>query len=331
MWLAGAMAVGLLAAGGSARVPYVSLSPGPAVDTLGATSKGEPVLVIKGASTFPTDGRLDLTTVNVQDRITLFAALKGWVSSRQAVIPREFVYPEDRTEQQNADETRREMAESQDTATDAALIELGLTEILVESINKGGPSEGKLKVGDVLASVDGSPVTRPGTLRQLIRKHPIGDQVVVGVVRDGRPESVTITTGASTEDKTKAAVGIITKITSDIKVDIKLANIGGPSAGLMFALGIIDKLGKESLTGGKHIAGTGTIDVDGAVGPIGGIAEKLLGAVDEGASVFLVPAGNCIDAVKHRPEELTLARVGTLKEALAALADVRAGRTPRPC
>ena len=110
-------------------------------------------------------------------------------------------------------------------------------------------------------------------------------------------------------------------VTSDVKVDISLANIGGPSAGLMFALGIIDKLGPASLTGGKHIAGTGTIEVDGTVGPIGGIAEKLLGARGrQGATVFLVPDGNCREAKNHRPDGLTLVRV-----------EHPAGRVARTC
>ena len=99
----------------------------------------------------------------------------------------------------------------------------------------------------------------------------------------------------------------------------------------MFALGIIDKLGPPSLTGGKHIAGTGTIEIDGTVGPIGGIAEKLLGARDVGATVFLVPAGNCREARNHRPDGLTLVRVQTLKDALRGLAAIRAGRKAPSC
>lgn len=331
LWLAGGLAVALLGVGATTKVPYVALSPGPAIDTLSTTSTGEPVLDIKGARSYPTDGELDLTTVNLRDHITLFDALKGWVSSDQAVIPREFVYPEDRTEEQNQAATQQEMVASQSAASDAALSELGLAAISVDTVNKNGPSQGKLQPGDVLVSVDGSKVSGAGPLRALIRAHRIGEVVVVGILRSGEARSVRITTGASTEDKTKAAVGIVTKITSDVKVDIKLTDVGGPSAGLMFALGIIDKLGKDSLTGGQHVAGTGTIEVDGSVGPIGGIAEKLLGARGAHATLFLVPAQNCAEAKKHRPDGLTLARVATLKEALTALAASRAGRTPVPC
>ena len=330
MWLAGGLAAGLLVAAGSTTVPYVALSPGPAINTLG-DARGGPILGIKGARTYPTDGRLDLTTVNLRDHITLFDALKGWVSSSQAVIPREFVYPEDRTEQQNEAENQQEMTQSQNAATDAALSELGLATISVDSVVKGGPAVGRLEVGDVLVSVDGSDISGPGPLRALIRKHRIGEPVELGILRKGVARSVTVTTGPSTEDKTKAAVGILTKITSSVKVEISLSDVGGPSAGLMFALGIIDKLGPASLTGGRHIAGTGTIEVDGTVGPIGGIAEKLIGARKAGASVFLVPDLNCSEAAQHRPDGLTLVRVHTLKEALGALAQVRAGRTPRSC
>jgi PDZ domain-containing protein len=331
MWLAGGLSVLLLGAAAVTTVPYVALQPGPAINTLGKDDAGGPILVIKGARTYPTDGELDLTTVEVRDHLHLFEALKGWLSSREAVLPREFVYPEDRSEAQNAAENQKEMAESQDAAADAALSELGLARISVDSVTKGGASVGKLRPGDVIVSVDGSKVTGAGTLRALIRRHRIGEQVVLGIERAGQPRDVTITTGRSVEDKTKAAVGIVTKISSRVKVDITLSDVGGPSAGLMFALGIIDKLGPQSLTGGRHVAGTGTIAVDGTVGPIGGIAEKLLGARDVGAAFFLVPALNCAEAKKHRPDGLVLSRVDTLHDALASLAAIRAGRTPRPC
>lgn len=329
-WLAGGLATALLALGGFATVPYVQLSPGPATNTLGEV-KGAPVLAISGARTFPTDGRLDLTTVQLRDDLTLFQALAGWVSSRDAVIPREFVYPEDQSEDENEKQTQKEMVDSQGDAANAALLELGLTTLVVESVNKGGASQGKLRAGDVLVAVDGTSINGPVALRAAIRKHRVGEQVEIGYLRAGERRSATIVTGPAPDEPAKPAIGVLTKITSRVKVEIKLEQVGGPSAGLMFALGIIDKLGPKSLTGGRHIAGTGTIGVDGTVGPIGGIAEKLIGAEDAGASFFLVPAGNCAEAVMHRPDSLTLVKVGTLKEALAGLAAVRGGRPARSC
>ncbi|MCW2543491.1 MAG: Secreted protein [Frankiales bacterium] len=330
LWLSGGLSVLLLGIGGVTTVPYVELSPGPAINTLGL-SQGKDVLGITGAKTYATEGELDLTTVSVRDKLTLFEALKGWVSSRDAVIPREFVYPDDKSAAENEAETQQEMTTSQSAATGAALTQLGLSRVKVQTVTKGGGSDGALKVGDVIETIDGTKVFGPGPLRTLVRKHAIGEKVVVGYRRAGVDRTSTITTGASQDKPVKAALGIVTELTSDVKVDITLSDIGGPSAGLMFALGIIDKLGPASLTGGRHIAGTGTIDLDGVVGPIGGIAEKLLGARDKGATVFLVPVDNCREAASHHPKGLTLVRVGSLQDALNGLAAVRAGKTPRSC
>jgi PDZ domain-containing protein len=116
-----------------------------------------------------------------------------------------------------------------------------------------------------------------------------------------------------------------------VHVDIKLQDVGGPSAGLMFALGIVDKLQPGSLTGGRVVAGTGEIDESGKVGAIGGIAQKMRGAVKAGATVFLVPSANCDEARRTRPDHLQLVRVGTIQDALDGLAALRAGRTPASC
>ena len=330
-FLASVLAVGLLVAGGYQSVPYVALSPGPAINTLGGTGK-DAVLSVSGAPTYATDGALDLTTVSVKDRITLFEAITGWFSDRQAVVPRELIFPPDQTEADTNKQNTEEMKQSQDDATTAALTELGVPVVVaVDEVGKGAPAQGKLRVGDVLVTVDGAKITNAKSLRTLISKHQPGQDVVIGYTRGGRPGTATITTGTSTDKPTRAVVGISPRQSFPIKVDIRLKDIGGPSAGMMFALGIIDKLGKESLTGGKNIAGTGTIDADGKVGPIGGIAEKMLGAKDAGATVFLAPADNCPEAKDNKPAGLTLVKVATLKDAVSALATLRAGGTPPSC
>jgi len=311
-------------------VPYVALSPGSAFDTLGKDGKKD-VLAIKGARTYEATGTLSLTTVNVQDRISLVRALKGWVSDREVIIPREFVYPPEQTAEETDKQNTADMVASKDDAAMAALGELGLATITVDAVSKGGGSQGKLLPGDVIVSVDGTKVGGATQLRTEVRKRQIGDLVTVGYLRKGQPGSASITTGPSPDKPAKPALGITTKLTSSIKVEISLTNVGGPSAGLMFALGIIEKLGPESLTGGKKIAGTGTISADGAVGAIGGIAEKMLGAVDAGATVFLSPAGNCKEAKAAKPDGLTLVRAGTLHEAVLGLESIRLGRTPATC
>jgi PDZ domain-containing protein len=248
--LASALALGLAIAGSAQGVPYVALSAGPAYNTLGSVD-GKQILTITGRPTYPTDGALDLTTVSVRDRISLFQAITGWLSSRQAVVPREVVFPPDQTQEQTDQQNQQQMQESQDDATTAALRQLGLpstTTVTVSSVAKGAPADGRLKPGDVLTAVDGTAVTGNESLRALISKHAPGEPVVIAYTRDGQPGTATLVTAASTEGPRRAIVGITPNERSvfPVKVDIMLKDVGGPSAGLMFALGIIDKLGPES-------------------------------------------------------------------------------------
>ena len=329
--LASLLALGLAIAGAVQTVPYVALTPGPAFNTLAAVD-GTQVLTITGHATYPTTGALDLTTVSVKDRITLFEAIQGWFSSGEAVIPREIVFPPDQTEKQANQQNAQEMSQSHDDATIAALTELGLpARVTVKAVAKGAPAEGHLRAGDVLTTIDGKPVTGSAVLRSLISTRRPGEPVLVGYTRGGIAAAATLTTTSSGEATPRAIIGITPDESFTVKVDIQLADVGGPSAGLMFALGIIDKLGPDSLTGGKKIAGTGTITVDGKVGEIGGIAQKMRGAKAQGATIFLAPAGNCPDAKANKPSGVTLVKVSTLKGALSALQTIRNGGAPPSC
>jgi PDZ domain-containing protein len=204
------------------------------------------------------------------------------------------------------------------------------------------PAEGRLHAGDAIVAVDGTKVDRPQQVAELVTEHEPGEDVVFTIVpadeaeaarEAGRPlpddtRDVTLTTAAAPDDN-RAIVGIQATVshTFPFEIDIELADVGGPSAGLMFALGIIDRLTEEDLTGGAFIAGTGTIDDEGTVGPIGGVAMKTIAAREAGAEFFLTPEDNCAAAAADAPDGLTLVRVGTLEDALAALADIRADRT----
>ncbi|MBA3339597.1 MAG: hypothetical protein H0T54_07635, partial [Geodermatophilaceae bacterium] len=141
-----------------------------------------------------------------------------------------------------------------------------------------------------------------------------------------------ITTAAAT-DRAGSVLGVVVSDArwAPFNVDIRVDEVGGPSAGLMLTLGILDLVGDVDLTGGDRIAGTGTIDSDGVVGPIGGIRLKMIAASDLGAVVFLVPETNCAEALLQVPAGLVLASVGTLDDALSALDDVRDGRAPPSC
>ncbi|MGI8536610.1 MAG: YlbL family protein [Mycobacteriales bacterium] len=334
--LATLLAVGLTAGAVQARVPYVALGPGPTYNTLGEVG-GTPVIAIDGRPTFPTDGHLDLTTVNVQSKLTLVEALRGWFARDLAVVPREIVYPPGRTDAQVEQKNTELMRASQGNAAAAAARQLGfrVAEVAVAEVTPGAPAVGLLENGDVLTSLEGTMLRDATELRSLIAAKQVGDTVRVGFVRGGRPGTVAIKTGASGGDgPSRPVIGVMTQekpVDAPFKVTISLQDVGGPSAGLLFTLGILDKLGQPSLTGGKYIAGTGEISADGTVGAIGGITQKLIAAKAKGAVAFLVPADNCAEAARQSPADLPLLKVSTLSEALTGLEALRKGGQPVLC
>ncbi|MDG4784656.1 PDZ domain-containing protein [Micromonospora sp. WMMD1102] len=330
--LLGALLTALLSIGVlAAPIPYVVLGPGPTVDTLGRQDDKE-VIQISGRETSTSAGQLRLTTVGVQPDVKLLSAIAGWISSDEAVVPYELIYPPGQTQQQVEERNAEDFAASQTSAETAALRELGYpVQVVVKTVAPGGPSEGVLKVGDVITSVDDKPVEVAASLTGAIRGRPAGSELKIGYTRDGAPAGATIVSAATGNDPPRIGVEIEQRQPHPFELKIDLGDIGGPSAGLMFALGIVDKVRSEDLTGGKIIAGTGTIDDLGQVGPIGGIPQKLVGAKNAGAKYFLVPADNCEEAVRNAQPGLPMARVGTLDEALTALDAIRAGGTPAKC
>lgn len=314
------------------QVPYVLLSGGPVYNTTGEVD-GVDVIQITGRTTYPTNGQLDLTTVRVDRTISLAEAIAGWFDRDQAVAPSELLYPPDKSEKQIQAEAARQMVRSQNSAKTAALLKLGLpVQVTVSAVGEDAPAAGNLAIGDVLTEVAGKPVTSPDRLRELVTARPPGAPVTVSFVRDGRAGTVTFDTGSAGKNPARAVLGIGVAVTDyPFDIDIALENVGGPSAGLMFALGIIDELTPGSLTDGRRIAGTGTIDEDGDVGPIGGIQQKLSAAGELDVEVFLVPTRNCEAAAENRPEDLQLIRVTSLSSALAALEVLRQGGIPPSC
>jgi PDZ domain-containing protein len=324
----GALITALLAIGVMAvPLPYVVLKPGPTVNTLGSDN-GKEVIQVTKAPTSKSAGQLRLTTVSVQPKVELVWAIQGWFSKEQAVVPRDLIYPPNRTEQQVEQQNQQEFKVSQTSAETVALRELGYPlQTVITKVPPSGPAAGKLQINDVLTTVNGVAVTGANKLTQLIRGKKAGTTLTIGYVRGGKPGTVQITTN---EEK-RIGVEIDQKQPHPFTLSIDLDEIGGPSAGLMFTLGIIDKLRSADLTGGKIIAGTGTIDDDGDVGPIGGIPQKLVGAKKAGAQLFLVPAGNCAEALRNAVPGLRMAEVATVGDALAALRTFGGGGSPKPC
>lgn len=314
-------------------VPYILYRPGLLANTIGQYD-GEEILVIEGRETYPTTGNLDLTTVEVVGgpgrRIDLLTALHGWLDPTIAAVPEEQVYPRGTTGEQVRRQNTADMELSQRVAAAAALraLDIPVTEVpAVGAIPEGAPAEGVLEPGDVIVAVDGEPVDDAEEVRAAITTREPGDPVEVTVRRDGEEVTGTVTTIASEQDPAMPVVGIVLATTYEFpfEVEFQVEGIGGPSAGMMFALGIIDKLTPGALNDGAYVAGTGTIDPEGNVGPIGSIQQKLVAAERAGADLFLAPAANCPDVVAATPEGLEVARVETLDDALDALEALREG------
>jgi PDZ domain-containing protein len=319
-------------------VPYVILGPGPTLNTLGKDSSGQPLITIAGHPTYQTTGHLNMVTVGYQGgpgvRINIFSALAAWLNPHEAVVPESELFSPGQSQQQSQQQDTQEMTGSQQLATAAALTELHIpfsTQVVVVQPEAGFPAAAVLKAGDVITAVDGQPVTGETQLTSLIGAHPAGSTLTLTIVRGGRNQlSVQVRTK---ESGGRPVMGV--EVTGQYKfpftVKFSVGDIGGPSAGMMFALGIIDKLTTMDLTGGKFIAGTGEIEVGGKVDPIGGIQQKMVGARDAGATIFLAPASNCSDVKGAIPAGLRVVKVSTLSQAVTYLQDIKAGQPVPSC
>lgn len=314
-------------------VPYVAQVPGPTFNTLGEVD-GESIIAIEGRERNDVDGELTLTTVGVgRGGLSLVQAVRGWFDSEVSVVPEESVYPPDRTEEEVRDANREAFLTSEQAAESVALEHLGYpVKVVVQGFAEDSPSEGRLEEEDAIEAVDGRPTPDAEALDAVLSEIEGGSEVTVTYTRLGKQGSTTITTKtAENRDGALLGVTILDQPSAPFDVDIQIEDVGGPSAGLMLTLGILDLVGDDDLTGGAVVAGTGTINAEGAVGPIGGIALKMVAARDIGADLFLVPAENCDEAVDAPDPGFPLARVATLDDALEALADHEAGRTPAAC
>ena len=330
------------------KVPYVALGPGLTLDTLGE-AEGAPVIKIDGRETYRTSGELRLTTVSVNDGMTLLGALGMWISGRHALAPRELYYPPGKTDEEVKEENVQQFQDSQGVALAAALQHLKKSEVpwakdikltvVVKELTTGAPADKLLDPGDQLIKVNGKQIKAAEDPRIALKPTKPGDKISVTYRDEGKHDpkdnkTGTITLGKAPDERKNGYMGIGAGVHPDVEgleVDITIADVGGPSAGLMFALAIVDRLTEGQLTDGKHIAGTGTIGEDGTVGSIGGIGFKMMSAQEDGATVFLVPADNCAEAKEEAPDGLRLIKVATLDDAVAGLEDLAAGKNPKGC
>jgi Lon-like protease len=331
MLVSGALAILLGVAAVALPVPYVVETPGPTFNTLG-TDNGKPVISVTGHESFPAKGNLDLTTVYINGGpngpVSLVEAFQAWLDGSKAVYPEELIYPKGITKEESEQESALAMTSSQENAVAAALKELNIPfgqKLEVAGLSTDSASEGKLREGDIFTSINGKAVTSLSVIQSELAA-TAGATASVVVDRAGQAIAATIKPKKSEGGRWLLGVALQYKFTFPFDVKISLEQVGGPSAGMMFALGIMDSVTPGDLTGGKHIAGTGTISPDGAVGPIGGIAQKMHGARAEGASLFLAPADNCEDVVGHVPDGLQVVRVETLDDAEAAVKRLASGQ-----
>lgn len=302
----------------SLTVPYAAEGPGPTFNTLGEVD-GVEVVEITGADTDEVEGNLNMTTVSVRTGMTLSQALSRWLFTDDTIVPIEQIFPPGQSLEEVQQSNSMAFTASEAAATISAMNFLNLpVEIEVVEVVEDSAASSSFEPGDTLTAVNDTPVTTPGEVQEMIRNMAPGDEVTITYLRGGEESSETVTLGAHPQDPEVPLLGIsMTSVpTSGTEVSYNLEDIGGPSAGLMFSLAVVDKLSDGPLNGGKFVAGSGTISEDGSVGPIGGIAHKVRAAREAGAEVFLSPTNNCAEALSADRGDMTILKVDTLEHAI---------------
>jgi len=326
------VAIGGIVLGFSLPAPYVIETPGPVFNVLGDLN-GTPIISTKEVKTYPTDGELDALTVSSlgtpTTKPTWLQVMAAWISSEAKVIPMEVVYPAGASDQQIAERVKTMMTDSQQDAVAVALRRSGYEVpalIAVQAIQAKMPAVGLFKAGDIIKSVEGVTPKSTKDVSTQINLHN-GNPVHFVVERSGHVKQLVVTPTHTKADPVWR-IGIYpgTKYQMPVKVTIDLGDVSGPSAGMMFTLGLIDKLSPGSLTGGVHIAGTGTIDAKENIGAIGGIGLKMKAAIKAGAKLFIGPRDNCDEITGHIPAGLQVVTVTKLSEALDLLGQVSGKR-----
>jgi Lon-like protease len=321
--------IGLVFAINFYRLPVIALSPGPMEDVLAR-------LKVEGSRVYDSEGKLYLTSVGIDDDVRFYEALLDMANRDVQLLPRADLYPEEQDSAEIDKENAALMDRSKEAASVVALREVGYeiepSGVEVTQVVAGTPADGKLQAGDRLLEADGRAIASTEEVRAAITRHKIGERVAFRIDRDDTEKNVSVQVQ---EADGQPRVGILLRdLFPDLPVKVSIEtqnNIGGPSAGLMFTLSIIDKLTPEDLTGGKRIAGTGEIALDGGVLPVGGVAEKLIAVRRLGVTTFLIPAENC-DSVRGRvPDGLRLVKVSTITDALRFLREPKVAATAPGC
>lgn len=318
--------IALIPAVGAAfiRVPYFLISPGEARAVARLISVED-----SQVSVYLPEGDILYTTVSLTGNVNVYEALWGWLDDDVEVVPEEQItggQPREQVRQINI----RAMDDSKLTATKVALETLGYRVDLdgkgaqVTQVQPGSPAEGHLLVGDVITAVDGEPVSLHDQVVAKVKRHAAGDTVTLQLQRGGSTKEVSITSGDAGDGSARIGVVLQTYEASfkfPVSVSIDTGQVGGPSAGLAFTLALLDQLTPGELTGGGLVAVTGTIDSQGRVGLVGGVAQKTVTARRAGAVAFLVPPEEAEEAMAYAGK-MRILPVSTLDEALSALEEL---------
>lgn len=347
--LAAVVFIVLIALGMVIPSGYVVASAGPAINVNSSVENKE-VVEIKKAQTYPSDTRLLMTTVAAQgtaDRGVLGAqAWYALLRKNKQLLPVAVMYPQNLNADEYKEQNKELMEFSQDSA---ALIAFELAgykvsmQIKVVGVDPNNPSGKVLKEGDIIKGMKIFPqdsyyeLKTQNELSTVIDRVPPNTTLYFQIVRDGKEQEVQFETIPYKKDATGwvhpgSLLGVsIEAINVKIPATVEylLKDIGGPSAGNMFALAIYDKLTKGSLGGGHTIAGTGTVAWDGDVGPIGGITHKMRGAAAEGARDFLAPALNCAETIGYEPPGMRVWAIRNTQESILAVAEIAQGNTEK--
>lgn len=305
--------------------PYLIERAGPTYDVLGEVDS-EPVIQVSGVQSYESEGKLEILTVSIVGRPertpNWIEIALAWADESQKVVPVELLYPKDRTTEEVRSESSAMMEVSQQDAIAAALTYLGYEtprQVYIAEVVADAAASGKLVAGDFVLSINSQVIVEIEQLQELVTNWDESAPLSVVVDRNGREVTEEVSPIKDAEGNFRFGILVGYKYDFPIEVSLQLGDVGGPSGGMMFALGIIDRLTPGDLTGGLHVAGTGTITQAGEVGPIGGVVQKLYGAKRSGATVFLAPADNCDEIVGNVPEGLRVVKIETLQDALSAL------------
>jgi len=321
--------IGLVFALNFYRLPVVALSPGPMEDVLAR-------LKVEGSRVYDSEGKLYLTSVGIDDNVRFYEALLDMANRDVQLVPRAQLYPEEQDSAEIDKENVALMDRSKETATVVALRQVGYkiepSGVEVTEVVAGAPADGKLRAGDEILAADGHLVDSTDEVRKAITGHKPGERVAFRVERGKGEKNVSVEV-QEVEDQPRVGI-LLRDLFPDLPVKVTIQtqnNIGGPSAGLMFTLSIIDKLTSDDLTGGRRIAGTGEIALDGSVLPVGGVGEKLIAVHRLGVTTFLIPAENCAGVKGQVPDGLRLVKVSKVDDALRFLRDPKAAASAPGC